>query len=368
MSADRHPLSWVPPWSRTSIPELGGVARQIAYDNLATAVAEHDGRLVRFHPRFLGFAREYNFFPHACNPASGWEKGKVERAIGYLRQNFWALREFTSLHDVNHQGRQWLAEVANQRLHRETRERPAERFKPEALRPLPIIPYDYRDAAEALVHKDLRLQFDGNKYCVPHRYVGKRLTVKADAGAVTIYERVTEVVSYPRSWRRGQTFGAERFEKLLAEQRPAARRSQAQQRLIDSLDGLCSRQLLEAYLRDLADMGRSLARQISELLELIRQYGPDIVANAIEKASAARALGADYVANIVRQQQSPRRPQPPVPLRDPQLRDLVTDPLSLLAYDAFILDSGKENHDLPRTETAAAEPGGDEPSDRTDDC
>jgi hypothetical protein len=159
------------------------------------------------------------------------------------------MREFKDLHDVNRQVRQWLAEVANQRLHRETRDRPVERFKPEALRPLPIIPYDYRDTVEALVHKDLRLQFDGNKYCVPHRYLGQRLTVKADAGAVTIYERVKEVVSYPRSWRRGQTFGAERFEKLLAEQRPAARRSQAQQRLVDSLDGLCSRELLEAYLR-----------------------------------------------------------------------------------------------------------------------
>jgi transposase len=68
---------------------LGGVAREIAYDNLATAVVEHDGRLIRFLPRFLGFAREYGFFPHACNPASGWEKGKIERAIGYLRQNFW---------------------------------------------------------------------------------------------------------------------------------------------------------------------------------------------------------------------------------------------------------------------------------------
>ncbi len=54
---------------------LQGVAREIVYDNLATAVAEHDGRLVRFLPRFLGFARDYNFFPRACNPASGWEKG-----------------------------------------------------------------------------------------------------------------------------------------------------------------------------------------------------------------------------------------------------------------------------------------------------
>src|ERR1700722_9680436 len=100
------------------------------------------------------------------------------------------MREFKDLHDVNRQVRQWLDEVANQRLHRETRERPAERFNPEALRPLPIIPYDYRDTAEAAVHKDLRLQFDGNKYCVPHRYVGQRLTVKADAGAVTISEGI----------------------------------------------------------------------------------------------------------------------------------------------------------------------------------
>jgi transposase len=347
---------------------LHGVAREIAYDNLATAVVEHDGRLIHFLPRFLAFAREYGFFPRACNPASGWEKGKIERAIGYLRQSFWPLREFTDLHDVNRQVRQWLSEIANQRVHRETRERPAERFQPQALRSLPIIPYDYRDTKEVLVHKDLRVQFDANKYCVPHRYVGRRLTVKADSSCVAIYDRVNEVVSYPRSWRRGQTFGAERFEKVLAEERPAVRRSQAQQRLFDFLDGLCSRALVEAYLRDMADTDRSLARQIAELLELIRQYGPEAVAGAIERASAARAFGADYVANIVRQQQAPRRPQPPLKLRDPHLNELVTDPVSLLAYDAFIVESGKEDHDRSRTETAAAEPARDESPSSADDC
>ena len=207
---------------------LGGVAREIAYDNLATAVAEHDGRLVRFLPRFLAFAREYGFYPKACNVAAGWEKGKVERAIGYARQSFWPLREFTDLHDVNRQARQWLAEVANQRLHRETRERPIDRFRADALRPLPVIPYDYRDTVEALVYKDLRLHFDGNRYCVPHRFVGRRLTLKADSSSVTIYDRVNEIVSYPRCWRRGQTFGADRFEAELAELRPAAKRSRAQ--------------------------------------------------------------------------------------------------------------------------------------------
>ncbi len=55
---------------------LGGVACEIAYDNLATAAAEHDGRLVRFPPRFLGFAREYGFYPRACNPAAAGKKAK----------------------------------------------------------------------------------------------------------------------------------------------------------------------------------------------------------------------------------------------------------------------------------------------------
>jgi len=340
---------------------LGGVAREIAYDNLATAVAEHDGRLVRFLPRFLAFAREYGFYPKACNLAAGWEKGKVERAIGYARQSFWPLREFTDLRDVNRQVRQWLSEVANQRLHRETRECPVDRFKAQALRPLPVIPYDHRDTVEALVYKDLRLHFDGNRYCVPPRYVGRRLTLKADSSSVTIYDRVTEIVSYSRCWRRGQTLGADRFEAELADVRPAAKRSQAQHRLFAVLENLCSQAMLEAYLRDMADTDRALSRQLTELLELVRQYGPEPVADAIEKASAARAFGADYVANILRQQQSPRQTQPPLRLRDPQLNDLVTDPLSLLEYDTFILDPGKEPDDASRTETESTEPVDHEP-------
>jgi len=53
---------------------LGGVARECWYDNLLTLVAEHDGRLIRFNPRFLAFAREYGFYPRACNPCAAWEK------------------------------------------------------------------------------------------------------------------------------------------------------------------------------------------------------------------------------------------------------------------------------------------------------
>jgi hypothetical protein len=119
-------------------------------------------------------------------------------------------------------------------------------------------------------------------------------------------------------------------------------------------------------LRGVADSDRVLSRQLNELLELIRQYGPEAVAGAVAKAYAARAFGADYVANILRQQQAPRRPQPPLRLRDPQLNELTTDPLSLLAYDAFILESGKEPDDAAR-ETGSTEPVDDEPPTGDDD-
>jgi len=318
---------------------MGGRARECVYDNLASAVAEHDGHIVRFNPRFLAFAREYDFYPRACNKGAGWEKGKVERgAVRYLRQNFWPLRTITDLADANRQARQWLQEIANKHVHSETRERPDDRFQPDALRPLPEIDPDYRDTVIARVHKDIRLRFDGNRYCVPPRCVGQRLNVRADSSSVTIYDSEQEIVRYPRSWRRGQTFGAERFEKELLEHRPSAERTQAQQRLIALLGSQA-----ESYLRQMAETDRSLARQIRELLALVRQYSPEAVAAALGKAHAAGAFGADYIANILLQEHSPREQQPPLRLRDPLLNELTTDPLSLLEYDAFILTERSES-------------------------
>ena len=87
------------PFGTPRLPAHGARSR-------VTAVAEHDGRLVRFQPRFLAFAREYGFYPHACNLGAGWEKGKVEKGgIAYLRSNFWPLRTFTDITDVNRQVR-----------------------------------------------------------------------------------------------------------------------------------------------------------------------------------------------------------------------------------------------------------------------
>ncbi|HEY6293395.1 MAG TPA: hypothetical protein VI455_17730 [Terriglobia bacterium] len=338
------------------------------YDNLLTAVAEHDGRLVRFQPRFLAFAREYDFYPRACNPGAGWEKGKVEKSVAYLRSNFWPLRSFTDLADVNRQVRRGLDETANVRLHRETRQRPCDRFRPDALRPPPALAPDYRDTGEVFVYKDLRWHFDANRYYAPPRSIGQHLIAKADASSVALYDRQgVELVRYLRCWRRGQTLGGERFHAELLAQRPAARCSEAQQRLRALLQGVCPQETLEAYLRGLGNSDRALFRQLQELLVLFRAYRPEQIAAALEKALAARAFGADYVAHLLHQSGSAREPQPPLQLRDPELNQLVTDPLSLLDYDAFILKARKESADDPGRETDPTPPDGHGPKTGNDD-
>ena len=61
--------------------------------------------------------------------------------------------------------------------------------------------------------------FDGNHYCVPPRYVGCTLTVKADASALMIYDQHQQVASYARCWQRGQVLGVEHFQKELLAQK-----------------------------------------------------------------------------------------------------------------------------------------------------
>jgi hypothetical protein len=112
--------------------------------------------------------------------------------------------------------------------------------------------------------------------------------------------------------------GAERFEKELLDQRPAAHLSRTQPRLVAQFGARAAE-----YLRNLPQFDRALPRQIAELNELVRSYGPEAVAQAIDKAAAAHAFGSDYIANILRQQSSPRPVEPPVRLKDPRLNALA---------------------------------------------
>jgi transposase len=74
---------------------FGGVPRTLLFDRMHTVVAgsAEDGRAV-FNAELLRFAVHYGFQPVACRPYRAKTKGRVERAVSYLRRNFFYAREF----------------------------------------------------------------------------------------------------------------------------------------------------------------------------------------------------------------------------------------------------------------------------------
>jgi len=150
---------------------FGGVPRKMMVDNLKSAVLSHPaGQPAIFNPRYLDFAAFHGFAIKACNVRAAHEKGRVENAVGYIKKNFLNGLDLTSLSAVNNAARQWLDEVANVRLHAQTRRKPAELFaeeKPKLLS-LPVGVYDLGAVRSVHATNRCRVVFDTNRYSVPY--------------------------------------------------------------------------------------------------------------------------------------------------------------------------------------------------------
>ena len=128
---------------------LGGVPQRLLYDNARTVVIQRDGHgpgKHRFQPALWELVAHYGFVPKLCQPYRPQTKGKVERAIRYLRENFFlptvstlqAHGEAITLETLNASVAIWLREVANVRVHRDLKIRPSERLIEEQAKLLPL--------------------------------------------------------------------------------------------------------------------------------------------------------------------------------------------------------------------------------------
>jgi transposase len=165
-----------------SFEYFGGVAREVLVDNQKSAVlqASNSGS-PRFNARFVDLASQYGFTPRACRPYRARTKGKDERMVGYIKQNFFVrYRAFESWVHLNQLAEQWLREEADLRVQGTVKEIVAERFEREKvhLQPLPTIRYDTSYFEYRQVAWDGYIEVCGNRYSVPPALVGQRLAVR----------------------------------------------------------------------------------------------------------------------------------------------------------------------------------------------
>ena len=317
---------------------LGGCPKECWYDNLATAVAERRGKLVRFHPRFLAYAGHHRFRPVACNVGKGNEKGRVEDAIKFIRGNFWPGRRFRDLADLNAQAVAWRDHVANQREHRVTRKIPALLVSDERPHLLPLAePYDTDEVRSVVVPPSFRVAFDGNRYTVPWRLVGKPLTLRADAETVTCWYGRHRVARHARCWRRGVEVVLPAHADGLLTTKPGAQ-AHWQVEAVQAL-GPAARQ----YLDCIRAGTRSLKAELEHLLLLTTLYGPAAVEAALAACLAQAIVGSHQVEQWLRLQETPPLAPPPMTLADPRLSVPPVRP-NLQRYDALLL-AGQEEPD-----------------------
>src|SRR5580692_6446085 len=187
--------------------QWNGQPRAILYDNLKSAVLERRGNQILFNPRLLELSAPYHFAPQLCQVRAGNQKGRVERAIRYVRDSFWAGRTFTTLAECNRQALMWRDQVAHQRRWPGPDNRTlADVFAEEQPRLLPPPLHAFStDRIEAVrSRKTIYVRFDLNDYSIPPEAVGRQLTLVASDVSVRILDGSFEIARHVRTYDRHQ--------------------------------------------------------------------------------------------------------------------------------------------------------------------
>jgi transposase len=267
---------------------FGGVFAVLIPDNASPIVADADAVNPRFTAGWLDYAQARGFVTDAARVRSPKDKPKVERAVQYVRGNFFAGERFAGLGEAQDRAEAWCRQVAGMRVHGTIAARPAEVFaagEAAALLPLPEAGYDVPVFTRVKVHRDFHVEVSRALYSVPKEYLGCRLDARADSALVKLFHRGQPVKTHPRQQpgRRSTDPADLPAEKTTYAMRDVDSLARAARRHGDAI-GVYAEQLLDT------DLPWTKMRQVYRLLGLVRRYGPDPVETA-----CARALDLDVV-------------------------------------------------------------------------
>jgi transposase len=313
---------------------FGGCARTLLYDNLKSAVLERVRDAIRFHPTLLALSSHYRFEPRPVAPFRGNEKGRVERAIQYVRSAFFAARTWADLDDLNAQAAAWCASEAMDRPWPDDRRRTVrDACMDEAshLLPLPAVAFPTDEQVVVRLGKTPYARFDGNDYSVPPTYVRRTLTVVASLDVVRVLDGATVVATHPRTFDKGaQLEDPAHIEALVATKRQA-HEHRGMDRLHHALLAA------DAFFEAVAARGGNLGATTNGLTRLLDRYGALALDEALQAAIAADAAHLPAVHRALERHRQGLPPPVPVPLPDdPRLRGLVVRPHALEMYTQLL--------------------------------
>lgn len=176
----------------------GGVPETLVLDNLRAAVKHPDWFDPELVPKLQSFAAHYGVAFLPTRPRIPRHKGKVERGVGYVKNNALKGRRFSCLEEENAHLIHWEATVADTRIHGTTRCQVGKVFEEverAALRPLPRERFASFHEARRIVGRDGHVEVEKAYYSVPPEYLGHTLWVRWDARLVRIFNPRMQVIA-----------------------------------------------------------------------------------------------------------------------------------------------------------------------------
>lgn len=196
---------------------LGGVPRELWFDNLTAAVTLRKNKDRILNESFEKFATHYKFKPKFCNPASGNEKGNVENKVGYFRRNFFVpIPEIPNVAEYNkHLLR--ICDKDNERSHYQKNQRICDILEMESnyLVPLNITEYEIAKYEKRKVNKYGFVDIDTNKYSVGTKFQLQEIWIKITAHKIFIMDNFRrEIASHNRVYTKNQYINTSWIEHL----------------------------------------------------------------------------------------------------------------------------------------------------------
>jgi transposase len=277
---------------------LGGVPRRGIFDNMRTAVDRIGvGKARQVNARFAAMASHYLFEATFCNPASGWEKGQVEKNVQDARRQIWqAMPSFGDLPSLN----AWLEARCIERWselsHGVLPGSVADVHAQERASLMPVgrafdgfVEHTKRVSPTCLVH------FETNRYSVPASFANRpvslrvypdRLVVAAEGHVLCEHARIVE-----RSHDvPGRTVYDWRHYLAVIQRKPGALRNGAPFAEMPEVFRALQAQLLRRPGGD---------REMVDVLALVLQHDEQAVLCAVELALEGGVATKTHVLNVL---------------------------------------------------------------------
>ena len=313
---------------------LGGIPRRGIYDNMKTAIDKVGrGKERDVNARFLAMASHYLFELEFCNPASGWEKGQVEKNVQDTRHRLWQpTPRFPSLDALN----DWLEarckEFWAQTPHGKMQGTIADLWAEEVQALMPasrpfdgFVEYTKRVTPTCLVH------LERNRYSVPASFANRPVSLRVYPDRVMVAAEGLVICEHRRIIDRshdqpGKTVYDWRHYLAVVQRKPGALRNGAPFAELPEAFRTLQQHLLKKPGGD---------REMVDILALVLQHDEDAVLLAVEMALETGVPTKTHVLNLLHRLVDGKSITPPT-IDAPQALMLANEPqANVERYDAL---------------------------------